>query len=174
MAGRIPARISAYNAEPYSDEASDSDSDDENIGAVNFKRNPNRKFNGKRDPRKDYPDKNKGYNSKKEYYRKNGGPKPQGDVAPSVPPKLDVAVALPATNPPTPVDVATSTAAMLDQFAKKLLAEFDNRRQPRRGRVDKSTKKCYRCQVLGHYAAECTAEKPVLRSSAVSTENEVN
>ena len=55
MAGRIPARISAYNAETYSDDASDSDSEDENIGAVNFKRNSNRRFTGKRDSRKEYP-----------------------------------------------------------------------------------------------------------------------
>ena len=114
---------------PYSDEASDSDSNDENIGAVNFKRNSNRRFGGKRDSRKEYPDKNREYNSKKEYYRKNGGPKPQGDAAPAVPPHSDIPVAPQATKTPNPAEVATSTAAMLDQFAKKLLAEFDNRRQ---------------------------------------------
>ena len=42
----------------------------------------------------------------------------------------------------------------------------------RGGYVDKSTKRCYRCQVLGHYAAECTAEKPVPSSKPTETKQE--
>ena len=46
----------------------------------------------------------------------------------------------------------------IDQHDKKILLAG------RRPRVDRNTVKCYRCQVIGHFTAECKAEKPVMRS----------
>ena len=37
---------------------------------------------------------------------------------------------------------------------------WEYRRKPK---VDRATVKCFRCQEMGHYAAECTADKPAWR-----------
>ena len=66
------------------------------------------------------------------------------------------------------------TKAAINDIATKILAEINSRRPARRPRADKSTIKCYRCQEKGHFAAECTAAKPVpsIRTSAVAEEEE--
>ena len=51
--------------------------------------------------------------------------------------------------------------AMMNEM--KGLLEY--RRKPK---VDRATVKCFRCQDMGHYAAECTAEKPVWRERRVN------
>lgn len=52
---------------------------------------------------------------------------------------------------------------LMETMITRMNEMFDNQAK-RRPRVDRSTVRCYRCQVTGHYAAECKAEKPVLRS----------
>ena len=61
------------------------------------------------------------------------------------------------------------------KMVEQITSEILNKRRTSRPPLDKSQRVCYRCQVKGHYAAECTAAKPVpsSRTSAVQS-NEGN
>ena len=148
MAGKIPQRVSAYLTTDRDSSEGESDSDEEEIGAVNFKGKYNRRSNSK----------NYSNQKKSEEGRSNSNTIKSSSNKTVVPTKEAVSA------PTSPIGL---TDNLVSEIINKLSATFSfgRRRQP----VDKSTKRCYRCQVLGHYAAECTALTPVIRVSKDQT-----
>ena len=74
-------------------------------------------------------------------------------------------------NPDSPSD-SPKTPTALEELVLRLTDLVSNGPQGTpKPKLDKSTKKCYRCQQMGHFASECTAVKPVPRKEEKSTEN---
>ena len=87
--------------------------------------------------------------NKKRWWKNKGEKKETKEVVKEQP-------IVPAAGPPEPSESEKRMVAMMNEM--KGLLEY--RRKPK---VDRATVKCFRCQDMGHYAAECTAEKPVWR-----------
>ena len=62
----------------------------------------------------------------------------------------------------------SDSEALIEALLKKLTSGL------RRPQVPKSEIRCYRCQVMGHYASECEADKPVYRQTTSSISQEVS
>ena len=61
---------------------------------------------------------------------------------------------------PTIVNEPSESEKKMIAMMNEMKGLLEYRRKPK---VDRATVKCFRCQDMGHYAAECTAEKPVWR-----------
>ena len=167
FSGKVLTRAAAVRScvETSSESSETSSEDDENIGAVNFKRN------GKEKSKKDYKK-----DSKKEYKRDYS----KRDFSKSEKSYRKEYTSDQSEKAVVPVTAATPTAAkatlldqndLMDVLVKKLTEKLNLNRRGNRPRVDKANKTCYRCQKKGHFAMECPAEKPVLREPKELKEN---
>ena len=178
MAGRIPnqSRISAFLGEVPVDEGQFEEAEEcnvENIGAARFQNRQGgnsggyqgRTFGGNQVSNSGgYQNGNFGGNQGG-YTRRDGEPnrdyvrKPQEVVNTKEPQKVVEKVVAKESKETTP------SAEMMETIVKQLKESLGiGKRRERREPVDKSTRSCYRCTVVGHYARDCPAEKPVYKS----------
>ena len=79
----------------------------------------------------------------------------------SKPPEKEKPVEVSSKSVPNPLVVE------LSENEKRLMAMMEEMKglldYKKRPKLDRATVKCFRCQETGHFAAECTADKPVWR-----------
>ena len=88
---------------------------------------------------------------RKNRWKKNG----------SKPPEKEKPVEASSKPIPTPqLGASSENEKRLMAMMEEMKGLLDYQKRPK---LDRATVKCFRCQETGHFAAECTAEKPVWR-----------
>ena len=178
-AGKIPQRVSSLGMPPLPelpgrDQESDYEiieveEEDGTISAVRFPRNekgrkfiPRKQWSGNKVVKPDGGTIIKKTDTK-EY---TDGTRSGGYVKP---------VEKPLVKPETSTVVKPLEGIITKEVMDQLVEQITQRLNPSRnlGKLDRSIVKCFRCQVMGHFASECTAPAPIYRkTSAVFVEGE--
>ena len=157
--GFIPQRMAPYrmlNDDSSERDHSDSgEEDEENINAIG----PKGKYRGKFQPGK-----NK-VNSKPRWDPDKDSKTSVSQITP-----IKDSTPIPSTAP-KPTENASSgiSESLIESLIKKIHEGFRNQRRPP---LDKTRMRCYRCQKMGHLAAECMAERPIYMNTENSGKTE--
>ena len=147
LSSRVRSRTSAISEEASASEPeADYPGGDEEVSAIGYTKNTNGKFS--KTYSKTYP-KGGSQSESAEKQKADGTKKP------------------PAASKPA----SYSMEELILRLTDTLNVNQQSQQKTSRLKVDKSTKKCYRCQEMGHFAAECPADKPAPRESEKTAEN---